>query len=108
MSLPFKERRAFERAGASAPLTIIIDREPKKQFDAISKNMSTRSIGFETEAPIEVDDRITLQMQTISGPVSIEAVVVRKDCLMVGCLFVDMPADVTAKIKKWLFPPFEP
>ena len=108
MPLPFKERRAFERVGSSAPLTIILDREPQRQFDAISKNMSTRSIGFETEAPLEVDDRIALQLQTISGPVSIAAVVVRKECLMVGCLFVDAPADVIEKMKKWLFPPFEP
>ena len=108
MTVPFKERRAFERVGSKATLAFTMDREPNKKFTAISKNLSIKSIGFETDAPLEVGDRISIELQTIFGPVAISAVVMRKNDLVVGCLFADMSLEAASKINSWLFPPFEP
>ena len=108
MTVPFKERRAFERVGSKASLSFTMDREPNRRFSAISKNLSIKSVGFETDAPLEVGDRISIELHTLFGPVAISAVVMRKNDLVVGCLFAEMSPDAAAKINSWLFPPFEP
>jgi hypothetical protein len=104
----FKDRRAFERVGSSTPIVLIMDREPHTKFEATAKNISTGSICFETEAPLQLDDRVTLQLKTIVGPVSVLAVILRKQKNVYGCRYVDVHPDTAAKIRSWLFPPFEP
>lgn len=105
---PFKDRRAFERVGSSTPIVLNLDREPYTKFEATAKNISTGSICFESEAPLQIADRITLQLKTIFGPVSVSAVVLRKQEKVCGCRYVDVQPDTAAKIRSWLFPPFEP
>ena len=104
----FKERRAIERIGAHTTLTLTIDRKSGRQFSATSKNISPRNICFHTDAPIEPDDRVALQLTTISGLISVTAVVVRRIGTEVGCQFVDVSKPVETQIRNWLFPPFEP
>ena len=108
MSSPLKDRRAFARVGSSAVLTLRVDRDPGKEFSATSKNISTRSICFETDAPLEVNDRVNLKLFAISGHISVPAVVIRRDGLEVACQFADVGPEDANQIKNWLFPPFEP
>lgn len=105
---PYTDRRAFERVGSCTPIMLTLDKEPQAQFEATAKNISTGSICFEAEVPLQVDDRITLQLKTIFGPVLISAVVLRKQENVYGCRYVDVHPDTAAKIRSWLFPPFEP
>lgn len=111
MTVPFKERRAFRRLESSAPIAFVLEREPWRQHEANSKNISVNCICFEgndINALLDVGDRITIQLQTIFGSVAVAAVVVRKAAPEVACQFVDVNPDVAEKIKNWLFPPFEP
>jgi hypothetical protein len=105
---PFKDRRAFERVGSSTLIMLTMDEEPQATFEATAKNISTGSICFETDALLQIDDRITLQLKTIFGPVLLSAVVLRKQEKVYGCRYVDVLPDTAAKIRSWLFPPFEP
>ena len=106
--MPQRERRAFERVGSRAPLTLVIENNPSLEFAGMTKNISTGSICFETDAPINDGDRVVLRLQTINGPLAVTAVVARKNDNVYGCRFVDVASDVAAKIRSWLFPPFEP
>ena len=108
MSSPLKDRRAFARVGSSATLTLTVDRDPGKEFSAKAKNISTRSICFETDAFLEVNDRVNLKLFAISGHISVSALVIRRDGLEVACKFTDVGPEDAVQIKNWLFPPFEP
>lgn len=108
MAMPFKERRAFKRVGSNASLTFVLEREPSKRHGATAKNLSLNSVCFETKISLAVEEKLRVELSTIFGPVEVAAVVVRTTGAEVVCRFVDVTPDAAAKIKNWLFPPFEP
>lgn len=108
MAEPFVERRAVERLGAKMPLTFSTERNPEVQHKAESRNISTMNLCFETEVDLAIDERLEIHLQTISGPLTVLANVVRKKERLVACRFVEMSPEDTIKLRNWLYPPFEP
>ena len=106
--MPFNERRAFARVGSKAPISLLLEAKPNVTYDGIAKNISASGVAFETDAPLRLKDRIVVRLDTIFGPVTLTAVVLRKAGSGYGCRFVDMNPDTQSKIQCWLFPPFEP
>jgi len=87
--MDWSEKRERGRIGTVQALVLRAEKTPQDFYKAFSIDVSEENIGFETEAPLAIGERIRLELTTKSQTVVVDAVVLRKHQKHFGCRFVD-------------------
>ncbi len=87
--MDWSEKRERGRIGTVQALVLRAEKMPQDVYKAFSIDVSEENIGFETEAPLAIGERIRLELTTKSKTVVVDAVVLRNHQKHFGCKFVD-------------------
>ena len=87
--MDWSEKRERGRIGTVQSLMLRTGNLPQQTFKAFSIDVSEENIGFQTEAPLSIGERIRLELVSKTRTVSVDAVVVRQHESQYGCKFVE-------------------
>lgn len=87
--MDYLERRERGRISVTQPLALRSEQNPDCYYNAVSVDVSEDNIGFETEAPLSLGERIKLELTTLTRTVVVNAIVLRNSNKLYGCRFVD-------------------
>jgi hypothetical protein len=87
--MDWSEKRERGRIGTVQALVLRTQKTPQDAYKAFSIDVSEENIGFETDAPLTIGERIRLELTTKNQTVVVDAVVLRNQQKHFGCRFVD-------------------
>ena len=103
------QKRKSLRIDADLPVTVVDEQEGERPaVIGAARNISLGGIYFESDLPLNVGQRVTLQLSTFKGIVELSAVVLRKKENGYACEFVDTELSNVKVMAAAFFPAVEP
>jgi hypothetical protein len=103
------QKRASNRIESDLPVTVV-DTAGTEMPTIIgaARNISLGGINFESDIPLRIGQRVTLQLSTLKGIVELDAIVLRKTEHGFACEFVDTDLHSAKLLAAVFFPSVEP
>lgn len=107
--MTYRQKRSSIRIESDLPVAVVAETDKKSPLIVgAAHNISLGGIHFDSDLPLNVGQKVTLQLSTAKGVVEFSAIVLRKDEDGYACEFADADLTHAKVLAETFFPAFEP